>query len=34
MNLKVQRFITAHAILLAFKGLRPLFHSLFGSRAA
>jgi len=33
MNLKVQRFITAHAILLAFKGLPGLyFHSLFGSR--
>ena len=33
MHLKVQRFITAHAILLAFKGLPGLyFHSLFGSR--
>jgi sucrose phosphorylase len=33
MDLQVQRFITAHAILLAFKGLPGLyFHSLFGSR--
>ena len=33
MELQVQRFVTAHAILLAFKGLPGLyFHSLFGSR--